>query len=487
MSIHIKKTLEYSIVALCLLPLFFINIRTSHDWGDDFAQYIHQAQNILSGTSQNETGYIFNESCYTAPKAYPTGFPILLAPVIYFFGANFYYLNLYMTLFLALSAFVGFLLLRNYTSYLTALVIALIVAYNPLFLNFKTEVLSDLPFTFFSMLCLLILHKKENLSLSILLGVLMGFSLHIRSAGLALSVCYLLYKFLIENSWRNFSFKTHKNTFVTVIAGLIAYFLIQIIFPCDVNYTSTPQTQSYWEMINDHFSYTLHQLSWMFRGYDSKVYFSIGVLASSCLVVFSLLGLAQSFKDNKKSFLVGYTVIYIAMVVNHRSSHQGLRFMYPIIFLLFLFTFIGFKKAIEPIFKPNRWLTLLIGAIVLFSYHFEILHLQENKLAIVDGPQLAESQEVFNFIDTQIPAGSIVAFDKPRTLALYTKAQSFTFAPDANDEGILNDAKRLKANYILTNATQSTDNLKAFPLKDTAHCQLVYTNKLFNLFRLKGL
>ena len=113
--------------------------------------------------------------------------------------------------------------------------------------------------------------------------------------------------------------------------------------------------------------------------------------------------------------------------------------------------------------------------------------LTHNKNNIIDGPQLPESQQVFNFINTQIPAGSVIAFDKPRPLTLYTKAQSFTFAPDANDEGILNDVKRLKAAYILTNETQSTDNIKAFSLKDTVHCQLVYSNTLFKLFRLKGL
>lgn len=482
-----KKTIEHLTVFILLVPLFFINIRNSHDWGDDFAQYIHQAQNILNGTSQNETGYVFNENCYTAPKAYPTGFPLLLTPVIYSFGADFIYLDLYMTLFLVLSAFVGFLLLRHYLSYLTALFTVLIVAYNPLFLNFKTEVLSDLPFTFFSMLCLFLLHKKENTALSILLGLLIAFTLHIRSAGIALIASYIFYKVILEQPWKNFAFQKYKFSLITIATGLLSYFLILFAFSCDVNYTSTPQTQGYWEMINDHFSYNAHQLSWMFRGYDLKVYFSIGILASSGLLVFSILGLAYQFKENKTSFLVGYLVIYVLMVINHRSSHQGLRFLYPVIFLLFLFAVLGFKKAIESLLTPKKWMALIIGLLVLYTYNYEIGHLQDNKDTIIDGPQLPESQELFTYINKELPAGCIIAFDKPRTLALYTKSQSFTFNPQANNESMINDLKRLKGNYLLTNETQSTDNIKAFPINDSLHCKLIFHNKSFKLFRLQGL
>ncbi len=164
-----KKIIEYGLVILCLIPLFSINIKTSHDWGDDFAQYLHQAKNINEGVSQNETGYIFNENCFTGPQAYPVGFPLLLSPVIKMHGLDFYALNIYQTLFLALSCFLGFMIIRNYFSFFAAFFTSLIIAYNPVFLNFKTEIISDLPFTFFSMLCVFIMTKKQNLFGSIVL------------------------------------------------------------------------------------------------------------------------------------------------------------------------------------------------------------------------------------------------------------------------------------------------------------------------------
>ena len=76
------------IAAILFLPLLFLGTRTSHDWGDDFAQYIHQAANIVKGIPQSETGFIYSQQNYIGPQAYPVGFPLLLAPVYALAGNN---------------------------------------------------------------------------------------------------------------------------------------------------------------------------------------------------------------------------------------------------------------------------------------------------------------------------------------------------------------------------------------------------------------
>ena len=130
-----RREIEHTVLLLFLIPLFFINIKSSHDWGDDFAQYIHQAKNISEGISQNNTGYIFNSDVFLGPQAYPTGFPLLLAPIIKHYGFNFIVLNYTMTFFLVIVSLFGFLFLRKYFSFLTTFFTTLIIAYNPIFLN----------------------------------------------------------------------------------------------------------------------------------------------------------------------------------------------------------------------------------------------------------------------------------------------------------------------------------------------------------------
>ena len=106
----ISNGVKYLAVALICLPAFFINIKSSHDWGDDFAQYIHQAKNITAGIPQQQTGYIYNpEFHHLGPPAYPVGFPLLLAPVYAIFGNSIKHFDIYISFFL-----LGFALLMFY-------------------------------------------------------------------------------------------------------------------------------------------------------------------------------------------------------------------------------------------------------------------------------------------------------------------------------------------------------------------------------------
>jgi len=480
-----KKITEHILVLICLVPLFFINIKTSHDWGDDFAQYIHQSQNILDGKPQHETGYLFNENCYTGPITYPTGFPLLLAPVLHRYGISFYHLNLYMSLFLALCGYAGFLLLRNRLSLFSSLVLTLILVYNPLLLNFKTEVLSDLPFTFFSTCCLLLIESRQTLWKSLLLGVLMGFSVHLRSAGFALLATFALHRFFIQTPIRAFNLKTHTQTLCVLGSAAIAYLVLALIFPGKVNYYITPESGNYWESINDHLSYNLHQLSWIFRNHDAKVYFSIPVVASSCLLVFTLLGLLHTFKDEPKTFLGWYIVVFVFMVVNYRFSHAGLRLLYPLLFPFFSVAVTGLKKSIAVFNVKHAWLTAVGGFLLLFSYHYDIKNMVSGNPFIADGPQQPEAQAVFRFINDNTKPACVIAFDKPRALTLYTKCQSFALSPVADSSAIASDLRRFAANYILLSETQSTENIKAFVSKSGNITKPVYSNRQFTLLEIE--
>ena len=80
---QMKQKIFMALAILLLLPLFFLNVKTSHDWGDDFAQYLIQAKNIVHHHSQTDNSLIYNGqvNCYSLP-AYPVGFPLLLKPFI---------------------------------------------------------------------------------------------------------------------------------------------------------------------------------------------------------------------------------------------------------------------------------------------------------------------------------------------------------------------------------------------------------------------
>ena len=184
----------YVLVAVSCVHLFFINIKDSHDWGDDFAQYIHQAENIVKGIPQTETGYIYNKDYpLYSPPVYFTGFPLLLAPVYAIAGNSIIAFSYLISALLFLSAIIFFRFFNSYFNPLTSYLLVLIIVCNPWILNYKMEIGSDIPFTFFLFLSILFyLHSKKSMGALILLGVLAGFLISIRNIGIAFALSVVL-------------------------------------------------------------------------------------------------------------------------------------------------------------------------------------------------------------------------------------------------------------------------------------------------------
>jgi hypothetical protein len=80
-------------VIVLLSALLSISLLSrGHVWWDDFASYIMQAQSLLHGDTDEfmqRNAFTIRESSYPiGPIAYPWGYPVLLAPVLYFFGVK---------------------------------------------------------------------------------------------------------------------------------------------------------------------------------------------------------------------------------------------------------------------------------------------------------------------------------------------------------------------------------------------------------------
>src|SRR5687767_2681070 len=174
-----RNVVFFFAVVILLVPLFFLNIRSSHDWGDDFAQYILQAINLAEGKPQDAGSYIYNPDYpIYAPPLYPVGFPILLAPVYLMFGNSILAFNYFQTLFLFLFGISILFLLNRFMDFVRALLLTLIAVYNSWILEFKTEIISELSFSLFflwTVTCYLDFREKSTWVKGVLLGCLAGF------------------------------------------------------------------------------------------------------------------------------------------------------------------------------------------------------------------------------------------------------------------------------------------------------------------------
>src|SRR5215469_777816 len=100
------------IVALALLlaslALFYtVTVRDGNYWFDDYALYVHHAQNIAEGRPYTDTGHVYNRDITDySPKSYPPLFPLLLAPVYRAYGLNLHAMKIEEVLFLFLTLLV---------------------------------------------------------------------------------------------------------------------------------------------------------------------------------------------------------------------------------------------------------------------------------------------------------------------------------------------------------------------------------------------
>ena len=189
------------IVGLLLVVAWFCKVfyQPGHDWGDDFALYIHQAKGLVNGNvgeviAQNR--YAVDNSGWSSfsPLVYPWGFPLLIAPIIALWGVNYAKLKLFV-----IATFLGYLfclyrlVLRRAGVVPAALIVALVGA-SVTYVGWTASVLSDYPFLFVATLTLLWfdrcrarnLFEADGLRDLIILGGLIGFSFSIRREGLAL-------------------------------------------------------------------------------------------------------------------------------------------------------------------------------------------------------------------------------------------------------------------------------------------------------------
>lgn len=479
-----KKIIQPLFVFILLLPLLFINIKTSHDWGDDFAQYIHQAQNLLDSKSQNETGMVFNEGHFIGPVAYPIGFPLILAPVLKIVGYNLPVLNVYLSVFLVLSCLLGYSFLRRQFSFTTSLITTLIIAYNPIILSLKTEVLSDLPYLFFSLLSLWLITSPRLLWQDILLGITIAISVHIRSVGCILLVVYFINAFFKYTE----SKQNNKPLIKSFVVGIVSFFIVfigfKLLFPCHTNYPFPIATNNFWENSHSHLNYNLDNLFAFFKKFNGSPYSYIGLIGACVLISFSIIGFVYSWKVNKKDIVNYYVLAYILIIITLKFGDAGFRFILPILFFLFYYAILALAKSFESMGFSKACMPYCFGALCFFSYKPELIILAKTQQEITEGPEKPDAKKMFDYINSNLSPNDIVEFEKPKVIAFYTKVKSIAIQPVQSEQNIKNDLQKFKINYILVHYILTDHPIHQYTQNPANGCVSVYKLNDLELFKV---
>lgn len=401
-------------------------LRRGHEWGDDWAWYILQAKSIWEGTTDEfmEVSAFTNyqSTTHLGPLAYPWGYPLILTPFYAVKGISPLTLKLPGLLFFAGFLVCLYFLMRDRLTQTESLLIVAVFAFNPLLIQFLDQILSDIPFLFFSTLSLLLMTRSGNRSTFhyALIGAAIFFTTFLRVTGILLLGCFLIVEFfrLLNNRKDGRTvIEIIRDSFVVCLVFAVLWIANLLLFPSGGESYFSQYTQlidtaktlavSYFNVFSTFFGEA--------TGWRYLYYF---------LIIFFLIG-AWERRRQETIFLLFFGFWMIVHITY--PYWQGPRYVFPLLPIFIYFTFQGMKTVINKLpvgyhqagQKVFYGFWLMLAGIFLFTSSANAYgNLQNNRT--MNGPFDPFSREVYDYIKQETPPDSVVIFFKPRVMAIMT-------------------------------------------------------------------
>jgi len=418
------------IVILISMLLGFASLTRGHDWGDDFASYIMQAQSISNGSMkdfvQRNSFTVFESSIQIGPAAYPWGYPLILLPALWIRGVHPIVLKLPGLFFLALFLISLYRLTMKRFTRTESLLFVSLFAFNPIMVGFVDQILSDIPFLFFSTLVLsFALIDEQTRTVRVLTGVLSALAFSIRTQGLLILGACVLVELL--NMWKSRSDRVHVlrsvRSALELLGGFALIFIPYVlIFPGgSESYLAQYETFQISILSKNILAYGSEFGS--FFG-DGGVWLFIYLVA----VVFFFIG-AWIRREHDTVLHVFFIAWMLALIT--WPYFQGVRFIFPVLPVFLYFTFWGMKYALSR-FAKQRAQSMQTGFTIYWSVIALALlfttaaraytNIKDDRA--INGPFDPYSDELFNYIREGTPSDSVIVFFKPRAMRLFTGRDS---------------------------------------------------------------
>ena len=405
--------LQHARFALLALLVVFgsVTYRNQMDWGDDWAQYLDQANWLLNSNFKAPVHYFVYQhtSALYAPPYYPWGWPLLLALTAKLPPA------VVLTCLWAGFSLVLFEVYRLKTKNVgTALAWALVWAVSPWMLRFKWEWLSDLPFALCTTaLIFVLLRPKQSKRTLLLIGLLTAASIAFRPLGWAL---VLAAGAAGLGQWvRNR--RISQSIGAVLVGGGVSDFLLSILPHASGHFTAVYGPP--W-LISGVLDRLVHYFgSWRYAWSPVHSWFPgwglwIGTLAVLTVVAawtYALLTRKQNNSDSETAGIpIFFAAVYAGAVVLFPVQSQGFRYLLPLVPWMF------------PRILPVKF-SLGLALLVLFSYlpaWAKIASECKTPNELVPGPHTASARELLSEIHKRIPLQDTLHATRPRALAHLT-------------------------------------------------------------------
>ncbi|TNE79040.1 MAG: hypothetical protein EP332_12305 [Bacteroidetes bacterium] len=409
---------KYVAITAVLLHVFvfFATWNNGHDWGGDFSLYIAQAQAILDGNTQ-ELEQI-NRDCMLrserriGPDLYPIGFPLLLVPMVFFFGKSIMAFKLLNLLF-----FLGTLYLipkvlnfwghKSWSYWMVGY-----LALMPYFMHFEHEIIADLAAWFFTILSLFFFLKareKQHSWSAFFSGLSIAYALLIKSLSITLLGAMAMTLFIDIVFLKQ---RVQLRTGVYLLAACILVLLpAKLLYP-DGNSSYLEQLVELtpaWLWNNLHYNVALPSSLLMDR---DLLYYPFALLF--------VVGLWTSIRKSAFSLPLWFLLFHLILLTIW-PYHEGPRFILIMVPVLILLCFEGLKtignlKPTAPIIYSSVFMLVLSGTLAQELY-------KRKDPAMRPGQAIAndkDAEDLWAYIQENTSPTDTFIFFKPRVLRLFT-------------------------------------------------------------------
>jgi 4-amino-4-deoxy-L-arabinose transferase-like glycosyltransferase len=464
------------IIILAGLVIGASTLTRGHEWGDDFAAYIMQAQSILDGKTnefiERNTFTIFESDFQIGPVAYPWGYPIVLIPSLLLKGLHHLTLKLPGLFFFAAFLFCLYQLTKDRISRTERLILVSLFAFNPILTKHLDYIMSDIPFLFSVFITLLLIEKWKSESDTrkyIVIGLSIFFAFFLRTTGIILLGSFLAYQAVIFITQKERRKTAVINSAIVGAVFVMLWLLSNAIFPNGQSAYFRQLMGFTLEKFINEFVPGYFYLGAQFLGIQPN---SSWIYVYYALVIIFVIG-AWAHRREDTHILLFFILYYSAMVI--WPEWQGIRFVFPVLPIFIYFAFQGINFLIKKLPERSRpvgtWASSLLwivlaGVFLFISGTRAYSNLNNNR--DINGPFESFSDEVFRFIQNETPSDSVIIFFKPRALRLFT---------DRNSIMVLECESLLKGDYFAQHKNWEFSQILP---KDLPECDLPLTNVFEN-------
>jgi 4-amino-4-deoxy-L-arabinose transferase-like glycosyltransferase len=455
------RRIHFAIVVLLLGLAFYhaVTLDSAIINFEDSAVYVVLAEALSGGQGYTLLSHVGDP----AHVQYPPIFPLLLAPLVYFFGRQSWPMQAMLLIFTLASLLAIYLFLRHREGEKKALLITAVVGISPAFFSYSHQLMSEIPYLCISFLALHFLRRYNQESrwisgsgaaavIFIILAYLsrsIGFTLLLTAAftllllkpagrfqhklvavGIVLAICALP-----AFGW------SIRNTAVAQSAGTRSYadtFIAKNEFAADEGTVESPtDLLPRFRRNLSAYGYGTVALLFPFLRPTREPLVTAAVLG---LVIVGFASHLWYRKDGAEVYVAAYGLILLLF-----PSPVVPRYLLPLFPFLLLYVIGGLETLIYPLGKR-------LGGVAFVALATTLLVANSTGAATVSAEQqggLADYRSMAAWLNDHTPPESVVLSRKPTLLYLWGDRKGAKFPYTANTQSVLQVICDKQVNYVV--------------------------------------